>query len=94
MNWYLLRDEYRTALTDGVLLTALLLDPGKQEVMSFMPRSREMQIPYLWKKWEEPKSKKQLSYPAGISRFLLSRFGLIPFPSKIPIKTRIKPRIE
>ncbi len=75
MNWYLLRDEYRTALTDGVLLTALLLDPGKQEVMSFMPRSREMQIPYLWKKWEEPKYKERLknSYPI-LQEFLGSSY--------------------
>lgn len=75
MNWYLLRDEYRTALTDGVLLTALLLHPNKQEVLSFMPRSKDMQSPYLWKKWEEPKYKERLknSYPI-LKEFLASSY--------------------
>jgi hypothetical protein len=75
MNWYLLRDEYQTARTDGFIITAILADQNSPVIYGIMPKPFSEIRPFSWKRWEEPLYRERLknSYPI-LQQFLGSSY--------------------
>jgi len=74
MLWHLHRDQYQTLLTDGFVISAIIVDQSNKELLGAMPNNIKEVNPYQWKGWEFPlyMEKVKKSYP--ILRDFLASF--------------------